>query len=167
MLRHFQLFAPAPGREAEAESALRHWLEGTAAAAEFRGGAVLREYAGEFGDVEGALAVMYDVESREAGAELRRATAHVPNPMAQDTAGDEPPDQGAVLYARDHQHAGNGDIESHAHGDEDGHGQGAHHSGLDYNRGGGMLARLFHGHFTIVAVQASGVTSSVNDEAPA
>lgn len=167
MLRHFQLFAPAPGREAEAESALRRWLEGAATATEFRGGAVIREYAGEFGDVEGALAVMYDVESREAGAELRRATAHVPNPMAQDVAGDEPPDQGAVLYERDHQHYGSGNIDSHTHGEQDGHGQGAPHGGLDYNRGGGMLARLFHGHFTIVAVQASADTSSVSDEAPA
>jgi hypothetical protein len=167
MLRHFQLFAPAPGREAEAERALQRWLEGVATAAEFRGGAVLREYAGEFGDVEGALAVMYDVESREAGAELRRATADLPNPMSQDVSGDEPPDQGAVLYARVHDHAHGGNDDSHAHLDEGGHAHGASFGGLNYDRGGGMLARLFHGHFTIVAAQAPGVAGLASDETPA
>jgi len=166
MLRHFQLFAAAPGREAEAERALQRWLEGVATAAEFRGGAVLREYAGEFGDVEGALAVMYDVESREAGAELRRATAHVPNPMAQDVSGDEPPDQGAVLYERGHEHAQGGDDDFRPHIDEDGDAHGTSHGGLSYDRGGGMLARLFHGHFTIVVAQAPGA-SPASEEAPA
>lgn len=152
MLRHFQLFAPAPGREAEAERALLRWLEAVNRAAEFRGGAVLREYAGEFGNVEGALAVMYDVESREAGAAFRQATSDVPNPMAQDVPGDEPADQGGVLFESDRGHSHDGDGDHHPHRDEHTHGAGL--SGLRYDRGGGMLARLFHGHFTVVASQS-------------
>lgn len=152
MLRHFQLFAPAPGRESEAERALSRWLEGIASAGEFRGGAVLREYAGEFGDLVGALAVMYDVESREAGAELRRVTRDVPNPMAQDVPGDEPADQGQVLFesAHGHIHGGDGDHDSGAHEPTT---EGAALASLRYDRGGGLLARLMHGHFTIVASQ--------------
>jgi hypothetical protein len=152
MLRHFQLFAPAPGREAEAERALLRWLDGVGTAGEFRGGAILREYAGEFGDVEGALAVMYDVDSREAGAAFRTATAGVPNPMAQDVPGDEPPDQGAVLFESDHAHGHSVDGD-HGPDDEGQHAHAAGLSGLRYDRGGGMLARLFHGHFTIVAAR--------------
>jgi hypothetical protein len=165
MLRHFQLFAPAPGREAEAERALLHWLEGVAAASEFRGGAVLREYAGEFGDVEGALAVMYDLESREAGAAFRQATADVPNPMAQDVPGDEPADQGVVLFeaSTGHRHGADGD--HHGHDSEHAHGAGL--SGLRYDRGGGMLARLFHGHFTIVASQSPTGINAGGQQAPA
>lgn len=166
MLRHFQLFAPAPGREAEAERALQRWLDGVATAEEFRGGAVLREYAGEFGDVEGALAVMYDVESREAGAAFRKATTGVPNPMAQDVAGAEPPDQGAVLFESDHAHghSGHGDHDSH---DEGQHAHAAGLAGLRYDRGGGMLARLFHGHFTIVALQPADARATAGSGAQA
>lgn len=148
MLRHFQLFAPAPGRESEAEQALRRWLEEVEAAAEFRGGAVLKEYAGEFGEVVGALAVMYDVESREAGAEFRRTTSHIRNPMAQDVPGDEPADQGEVIFRSAHTHAHESADEDHGH---DAHaGDGSAPLALRYDRGGGLLARLMHGHFTIV-----------------
>lgn len=166
MLRHFQLFAPAPGREAEAERALQRWLDGVATAEEFRGGAILREYAGEFGDVEGALAVMFDLDSREAGAAFRGATAGVPNPMTQDVPGDEPPDQGAVLFESRHAHGRSGDEDHDSH---DG-GQHAHAAGLAslrYDRGGGMLARLFHGHFTIVAVQPADAGATERRETPA
>jgi len=150
MLRHFQLFAPAPGREAEAEHALARWLEEVAMAGQFRGGSVLREYAGEFGDIAGALAVIYDVESREAGAEFREATTGVRNPMAQDLAGDEPADQGEVLFQSSHGHVHGADGE-HPHDD---HGsQAPAPPSLRYDRGGGLLARLMHGHFTIVASQ--------------
>ncbi|MFP5380194.1 MAG: hypothetical protein ACLGHP_10700 [Vicinamibacteria bacterium] len=162
MLRHFQLFAPAPGREAEAERALLRWLDGVATAAEFRGGAVLREYAGEFGDVQGALAVMYDVESRESGAALRQATASVPNPMAQDVPGDEPADQGAVLFNGSAAH-GHDNGHDHVHGDDD-HAHGAGLPGLRYDRGGGMLARLFHGHFTVVEGRAAASSASTTRE---
>ncbi len=159
MLRHFQLFAPAPGREAEAERALSRWLEAVSGVEAFRGGCVLREYAREFGDVEGALALTYDVDSREGGAAFREATASIPNPTRQDVPGGEVPDQWAVLFeasGHDHDHAHEGD-------GHDGHG----HLGedvatvLSYNRGGGLFARLMHGHFTVVseATPASAVTA--------
>jgi hypothetical protein len=155
MLRHFQLFAPAPGREVEAERALIQWLEQVRGVEEFRGGFVLREYAGEFGEVVGALAVMYDVESREAGAAFRKATADIRNPMAQDVPGDEPADQGIVLFQSAHGHAHGAERAAH---DDHGGGHGHEHpdtgspaTSLGYDRGGRLLARLMHGHFTIVA----------------
>lgn len=160
MLRHFQLFAPAPGREAEAEQALGRWLEEVQASAEFRGGAVLREYAGEFGEIVGALAVMYDVESREAGAEFRRATAHIRNPMAQDVPGEEPADQGEIIFRSAHSHAQDSDDHDH---------DGAHDGErlvetLRYDRGGGLLARLMHGHFTIQAVSPGTAARAASSE---
>ncbi|MEW5990373.1 MAG: hypothetical protein AB1736_03380 [Chloroflexota bacterium] len=151
MLRHFHLFAAAPGREAEAEQALRRWLDDVRSATAFRGGAVLREYAGEFGEIVGALALTYDVESREAGAELRRATSQFRNPMAQDIPGDEPADQGEVLFGSPHGHAHGSDGRGHDHQP---HHDGSGLSGLSYDRGGGLLARLMHGHFTVVSEAA-------------
>lgn len=161
MLRHFQLIAPAPGREAEVEQALCRWLEEVQTAAGIWGGAVLREYAGEFGEIVGALAVMYDVESREAGAEYRRATAHIRKPMSQDVPGDEPADQGEIIFRSAH---------GHAHGSND---HGHHHEAHDgerlvetlrYDRGGGLLARLMHGHFTIQAVSSRAAAPAASSE---
>jgi hypothetical protein len=157
VLRHFHLFVAAPGRQEEAERSLRAWLDGVRHDQRFRGGAVVREYAGEFGDVQGALAVLYDVESREEGRAFREATQHVPNPMAQDVPGEEPPDQGMILFAAsDDSRAGHG--HSHAHGSEDhDHTHVSHDAiaALTFNRGGGLLARVMHGHFEILA-QAPG-----------
>ena len=141
MLRQFQVFAAAPGRRAEAEDRLRSWLEAASGAPQFRGGAILREYAGEFGPIEGALAVLDDIESRDEARAFRAATESIPNPMAQDVAGAEPADQGAVLFAAPHIHGPDG----HEH---DGHEPDVH---LDYDRGGGLLARLLHGHCEVVA----------------
>ncbi len=152
MLRHFHLFVAAPGRREEAERGLRQWLASVSSAPQFRGGAVLREYAGEFGDVEGALAMIYDVESRAEGKAFRDATAGVPNPMSQDIPGAEPPDQGAILFPEDgHDHSRNG--HGHSHGGEDDHSHVPQDAvaSLDFNRGGGLLARLMHGHFEILA----------------
>ena len=162
MLRHFHLFVAAPGREEEAERALRHWLDAVREAPQFRGGAVVREYAGEFGDIRGALAVMYDVESREGGRAFREHTSSVPNPMAQDRPGAEPADQGAILFGD----AGH----SHDHPHNDGHGDHVHAAAdavasLDFDRGGGLLARLMHGHFEILA-QATGPVVRTGQGAP-
>jgi len=145
MLRHFHLFVAAPGHEDEAERALRQWLAAVSEAPQFRGGAILREYAGEFGDVHGALALNYEVDSREAGKAFREATAHIPNPTAQDIPGAEPPDQGAILF----RHAEHG--HGHAEGDDNAHVHGDAVAGLHFHRGGGLLARLMHGHFEILA----------------
>lgn len=159
MLRHFHLFVSAPGRQSEAEEALREWLDNVKSAPQFRGGAVLREYAGEMGAVQSALAVIYDVASREEGRAFREATKAIPNPMSQDIAGAEPPDQGAILFGRkahepqDHDHAPD-DAHSHLPA-----------SGVDlaFDRGGGLLARLMHGHFEVLAdtpVRVDGLTAT-------
>lgn len=162
MLRHFQLFAAAPGREAEAEAALARWIEAVSDADEFRGGAVLREYAGEFGDIQGALALIYDVESREAGAAFRQAVAAIANPMTPDVAGDEPADQGEVLFAAASAHAhDNHDGDGHEHAPHEAHGSAAAAAPLRFDRGGGLLARLMHGHFTVVATGPSSVADPV------
>lgn len=147
VLRHFHLFVAAPGRQAEAEDALREWLDKVRSAPQFRGGSVLREYAGEMGAVQSALAVIYDVGSREEGRAFREATRAIPNPMSQDIAGAEPPDQGAILFGRsahgpDDHHHDTDDVHSHLPADG---------VDLDFDRGGGMLARLMHGHFEILA----------------
>jgi hypothetical protein len=161
MLRHFHLFVAAPGRQDEAERGLRQWLAEASQAPQFRGGAVLREYASEFGEVRGALAVIYDVESREAGKAFRDATAGVANPMAQDIPGQEPPDQGSILFdSADHPHDGH----AHAHGDDHSHVPAHAADALDFNRGGGLLARLMHGHFEILA-QADSATDLVAQRA--
>lgn len=161
MLRHFQLFAAAPGREAEAEAALARWIEAVSDADEFRGGAVLREYAGEFGDIHGALALTYDVASREAGAAFRQAVAAIPNPMTPDVPGDEPADQGEILFAASaHAHAAH-DGDGHEHAPHETPGPGNAAAPLRFDRGGGLLARLMHGHFTVVASGASSVDEPV------
>lgn len=146
MLRHFHLFVAAPGRQTEAEEALREWLDSVKSAAQFRGGSVLREYAGEMGAVQSALAVIYDVESREEGRAFREATRAIPNPMSQDIAGAEPADQGAILFGRDAHGP-----EDHTHDTDDAHSHvPAGGVDLDFDRGGGLLARLMHGHFEVL-----------------
>lgn len=147
MLRHFHLFVAAPGRQTEAEDALREWLENVRSAPQFRGGSVLREYAGEMGAVQSALAVIYDVESRDEGRAFRESTKGIPNPMSQDIAGAEPPDQGAILFGR----SAHGP-EDHRHDTDDAHSH-VPASGVDleFDRGGGLLARLLHGHFEVLA----------------
>jgi hypothetical protein len=161
MLRHFQLFAAAPGREADAEAALARWIEAVSVADEFRGGAVLREYAGEFGDIQGALALTYDVESRETGAAFRQAIAAIANPMNPDVPGDEPADQGDVLFTAASAHAHDAhDGDGHEHVPHEAH-RSAAAAPLRFDRGGGLLARLMHGHFTVVATGPSSVADPV------
>ena len=170
MIRHFFLFAAAPGRQGEAEEALGAWLAAAADKPEMRGGAVLRARAGEFGDFEPPLAVTYDVVSREAGLAFKEAMSGIPSPMAADIPGAEPADQGAILFAgghgHDHRH---GDGRGHDHGHQDeGHHQHAEpghaHLGvsgdaaakIEFDRGGGLLCRLMHAHFEVIAeAQAS------------
>jgi len=151
MLRHFHLFVAAPGRQSEAEGALREWLATVSTAPQFRGGAVVREYAGEMGVVQSALALMYDVESREEGKAFREATKAIPNPMSQDIEGAEPADQGAILFGGTgsaHVDHGHDEDEAHSHVPQSG-------VELEFDRGGGMLARLMHGHFEILEVASA------------
>lgn len=158
MLRHFHLFVAAPGRQTEAEDALREWLENVGSAPQFRGGSVLREYAGEMGAVQSALAVIYDVESRDEGRAFRESTKGIPNPMSQDIVGAEPPDQGAILFGR----SAHGP-EGHHHDTDDAHSHlPASGVDLEFDRGGGLLARLMHGHFEVLAdapVRADSLTA--------
>lgn len=151
MLRHFHLFVAAAGRQTEAEDALREWLASVSSAPQFRGGSVLREYAGEMGAIQSALAVIYDVPSREEGRAFREATKTIPNPMSQDIPGAEPPDQGAVLFGQAHEpeHHKHDADEPHSHLPSTG-------MDLDFDRGGGLLARLMHAHFEVLADTAAG-----------
>jgi len=172
MIRHFFLFAAAPGRQDEAEAALGTWLAAAADRPQMRGGAVLRARAGEFGDFQPPIAVTYDVESREAGLALKEAMQTIPNPMAADIPGTEPADQGGILFADDHghghQHATGGHRHEHAPADGHAPGDGGDHqhaetghphlrvSGdatakIHFDRGGGLLGRLLHVHFEVIA----------------
>ena len=163
MIRHFFLFAAAPGRQDEAEAALGTWLAAAAAWPQMRGGAVLRARAGEFGDFQPPIAVTYDVESREAGLALKEAMQAIPNPMAADIPGTEPADQGAILFADGHGH-GHEHAPAHEHAAGDGgdhqHAEPGHPhlrvSGdaaakIQFDRGGGLLGRLLHAHFEVIA----------------
>ena len=145
MLRHFHLFVAAPGRQTEAEEALREWLAAVKSSPQFRVWAILREYAGEMGAVRSALAVMYDVDSREEGRAFREATKAIPSPMSQDIAGAEPADQGAILFGREAHGP-----EDHTHDTDDAHSHLSAGGDLDFDRGGGLLARLMHGHFEVL-----------------
>lgn len=163
MIRHLFLFAAAPGRQEEAEQSLGTWMAAAADFAQFRGGAVARARAGEFGDLQPPIVVSYDVDSREEGRALKAAMAAIPNPMAIDIPGVEPPDQGAILFAdNDHDHG-----HDHADGRDHDHATGGHQhdepahehlhvsedalSEIEFNRGGGLLCRLMHAHLQVIA----------------
>jgi len=168
MIRHFFLFAAAPGRQEEAERALCEWLASSKQFPQFLGGAVLRARAGELGDMPPPLAVTYDVKSREEGKAFKAASKSIPNPMSEDIPGIE--DQGHVLFG-----GGNGyDHGSHGHNGHDHHGHDHDHDHPDheegrahlevssealaklrFDRGGGLLARLMHAHFELLDQQTS------------
>jgi hypothetical protein len=77
--------------------------------------------------------------------------------MAQDVPGDEPADQGEVIFRSAHVHGPGSEDRGHDH---EPHGDGSTLADLRYDRGGGLLARLMHGHFTIVASAASAPLSA-------
>jgi len=152
MIRHFLLFAAAPGRRDEAERALCGWLDAVKDAPQWHGGAILRGRAGEFGRIV-PLAVTYDVASPDEGRAFKEATKDAPNPMSDDaTVG---PDQGAVLfgdYGRAHPHDRESGLESPDRA------TGSQRSeptdpidALTFDRGGGLLARLMRVHFEALA----------------
>lgn len=146
-LRHLFLFASAPGRYEEAEHALRTWLAAIDTAPQVRGGALLRGRPGEFGDLPPLLALTFDLASAQDGPAFKEAIKTVPNPMADDIPGSNPPDQGHVLFDGCH--------DPHQHGDHDHPGHAGEHAhersaNLEFDRGGGLLARLFHGHFEVI-----------------
>jgi len=144
--RHFFLLVPASGREDEAARALSDWLARVQDLPGFRGGAVLREYAGEFGGLPNVLALTYDLEP-----ELRHAfwdtTSTLPDPMRPDLPGPIPPDQTAALLTdAGHTHTADHD-DAHTHAGDHVHDIGEH---LEFNRGGGLFARVLHVHSEIL-----------------
>lgn len=168
MIRHFFLFAAAPGRQEEAERALCEWLASSKQFPQFLGGAVLRARAGELGDMPPPLAVTYDVKSREEGNAFKAASKSIPDPMSEDMPGIE--DQGHVLFGgcNGHDHGSHGHHALDHHDDDHDHGHSGHEEGhahlevsseapakLRFDRGGGLLARLMHVHFELLDQQTS------------
>ena len=143
MIRHIHWYVAAPGREDEAERALKTWIGLMPKADGFRGAEVLREDDHN----QGVLAVIQMWDSPEAASAFNAANKRM-NPTLPDIAGPTPDDQGAVLFGKAGGHGDHG----HDHGDGGhghGHGAPASFTALDFNRGGGMLARLLHGHFEV------------------
>jgi hypothetical protein len=151
LIRHIHWYVAAPGREDEGERALKKWVGLMASAEGFRGAEVLRED----DHMRGVLGVIQMWDTADAAKAFNAANKRA-NPTLPDLPGPTPADQGAILFGSDHAHGDHGhdhgQAHGHAHGDEHGHDHGATGalSGLDFNRGGGLLARLLHGHFEVV-----------------
>ena len=143
MIRHIHWYVAAPGREAEGERALKNWIGLMETADGFRGAEVLREV----DHLLGVVAVVQLWDSAEAATAFNAANRRS-NPTLADIPGPTPADQGSVLFGHRHDHDG------HGHGDEPHHAHEDHElsAGLDYNRGGGLFARLLHGHFEVVVL---------------
>lgn len=151
MIRHIHWYVVAPEREDEGESALKTWVARMQGATGFRGAAVLREA----DHMQGVLSIVQDWDSVE-DARAFNAANKSGNPTLPDIAGPIPPDQGAVLFDAGHKHGHGGHEhgdQGHSHGDHGDHGHESQRAfeGLDFNRGGGLLARLLHGHFEVVS----------------
>ena len=152
MIRHIHWYVAAPGREDEGERALKNWIGLMAAAEGFLGAEVLRED----DHMRGVLGVVQMWDSAEAAKTFNAANKRS-NPTLHDIPGPTPADQGAVLFGSGHAHDHGDHGHGHDHDDEQGHVHGAHEpfAGMDFNRGGGLFARLLHGHFEVIA-QAQG-----------
>lgn len=134
MIRHIHWYAVAPGREAEGERAMSEWVTRIRTADGCREASLGRED----DHMRGVLAVVQDWDS-DASLDAFMAVNKAANPTAPDTPGHVPADQGNVLFA------------DGAHDHEHGHAAHEHGSRLTYNRGGGLFARLIHGHFQVTA----------------
>jgi hypothetical protein len=143
--RQINLLVAAPGREDEAVQALTAWLSRAQEFPGFRGGAVLREYAGEFKDMPNVLALTYDLDSREVATAFADWVKTIPDPTRPDLPGPVPADQIGVLVST---------VTQHSHGHDHDHDHTHDHRpvgpGLEFNRGGGLFARLLHMHSEIV-----------------
>lgn len=146
MIRHIHWYVAAPGREDEGERALKNWIGLMEQAEGFRGATVLREE----DHLQGVVAVVQDWDTRDAAKAFTAANKRS-NPTLPDIPGPTPADQGAVLFESDHSHDHGEHGHDHGHGDH-GHAHGAQEpfAGLDFNRGGGLFARLLHGHFQVI-----------------
>ena len=144
MIRHIHWYVAAPGRGDEGERALKNWIGLMATAEGFRGAEVLRED----DHMRGVTAVVQMWDSAEAAKAFNAANKRS-NPTLTDIPGPTPADQGSVLFESSHAH----DHGDHGHVDGHGHAHDAQElfASLDFNRGGGLFARLLHGHFEVVA----------------
>jgi hypothetical protein len=146
MRRDVYILVPAPGRKEEAERALQQWLVELDEHPGYLGGAVLREYAGEL--APDTLGLVMDFETVEDGRALWKALKGKAYPTASDVPDGAHADQGWILFtdrlhAHDGGHGHTGSDEDHTHEDAVAANQ------LEYNRGGGLFARLLHGHFEV------------------
>jgi len=98
--------------------------------------------------MQGVVAVVQIWDSAEAAKAFTAANKRA-NPTLPDVPGPTPADQGAVLFGSDHDHGDHGHDHGHEHGHD--HGGQAPFAALDFNRGGGLFARLLHGHFEVAA----------------
>ena len=161
MLRHSFLLVPAPGREEEAVSALTRWLRAVEALPGFHGGAVLREYAHEFKGFPDLLTLTYDLD-RDTRHTFWEAAKALPDPMRPDIGDDIPPDQSAIIFAGEsHSHPGGGH-EDQSHDHVDGH-EHASVDQLDFNRGGGLFARVLHVHAEVLADTTRHASAAVGE----
>jgi hypothetical protein len=162
MQRHTYLLVPAPGRGDEAVSALAAWLKQSEGLPGFHGGAVLREYAGEFNGFPDVLTLTYDLD-RDTRHAFWDAAKALPDPMRPDVGDEVPPDQSATIFGNaGHSHDGAGDHDhDHPHGHS--HDEHDHPSAdqLDFNRGGGLFARVLHVHSEILVDTARVIPEQV------
>ncbi|TDE12280.1 hypothetical protein [Jiangella asiatica] len=132
--RDLFMLVPAPGRADEALIRLSNWLGELDGHPGYLGGAVLRESAGEL--LPDTMVLMLEFESTAAARALWPKLRGLQTPVTPDGDDRNPPDQGRVLFELPDPPAlgaSNDDPEPAA-------------PTLDYNRGGGMLARLLHVH---------------------
>jgi hypothetical protein len=136
----------APGRAAEAQEFLGRWLRELDGHPGYLGGAILRESAGEVFDDTYVLTLEF--ESTAAAKALWPKIEGVLTPIEPVTPGVQPLDQGGLLFdwiaARGDDH-------------QDPAGKAAAAAKLEYNRGGGLFARIIHLHCEVVdRYEASG-----------
>jgi len=138
------ILVAAPGRSAEAETFLTRWLREIDGHPGYLGGAVLRESAGEVFDDTYVLTIEF--ESTEAAKALWPKIEGVLTPIEPVTPGVQPIDQGGLLF---------GWIEARGDDHQDPAGKAAAAAGLEFNRGGGLFARIIHLHCEIVDLYRS------------
>jgi hypothetical protein len=144
---HFVLVA-APGRADEAAEFMKGWLRELDGHPGYRGGAVLRESAGEVFPETFVLTLEFD--STPDAKALWPKIEGKRTPIEPDTPGVQPPDQGAVLFdwlaSRDHHAADDGSREAAV-------------AKLRFNRGGSLFARMIHLHCEFVDEYRAGIVT--------
>lgn len=140
----------APGRSGEAEAFLTRWLREIDGHPGYLGGAILRESAGEVFD--GTYVLTLEFESTAAAKALWPKIEGVLTPIEPVTPGVQPIDQGGLLFDW---------IEARGDDHQDPVGKAAAAAKLEFNRGGGMFARIIHLHCEIVDIYRSAAREPV------